>query len=88
MNKHKLMSRLISANWVNQLQPLYIAGTVSADNQACHLQHLGLPYVWSELHTGLPSSDTSGDRSSHSVCTVEEFAVEKILLLKHLTRIL
>ncbi|KAI9929559.1 hypothetical protein ASPWEDRAFT_172784 [Aspergillus wentii DTO 134E9] len=49
------MSNTSHANWVNQLQPLYLAGT---------------------LFTKTDSSDI-----------LEEYAAEKILLLKHLTRI-
>lgn len=34
----KVTSRSTSANWVNQLQPLYIAGTVLAGSRICYTQ--------------------------------------------------
>ncbi|KAB8263785.1 hypothetical protein BDV32DRAFT_161398 [Aspergillus pseudonomiae] len=80
----KTTSRPTSTNGVYQLQPLYIAGTVLAGFQSCYTQQSGWSYVWSEVRPGLSSSNSPGDQNSRSACSVEEFAAEKILLLKNL----
>ncbi|KAF4443600.1 alkaline phosphatase family [Fusarium acutatum] len=55
------------ANWVNHLQPLYIAGTAFA---------------------GSPKQSGHGSSESWSIPTeAEDYAVEKIALLKHLAKI-
>lgn len=78
-----------SANWVNQLQPLYIAGAVFANKS-------------SSLSACPDSSDDQVRFSPSSIISIirqnipshrarsnleEEYATEKILLLKHLARI-
>ncbi|KAE8397310.1 hypothetical protein BDV37DRAFT_292201 [Aspergillus pseudonomiae] len=78
------ISNVSHTNGVYQLQPLYIAGTVLAGFQSCYTQQSGWSYVWSEVRPGLSSSNSPGDQNSRSACSVEEFAAEKILLLKNL----
>ncbi|KAJ9491396.1 hypothetical protein VN97_g1851 [Penicillium thymicola] len=61
------------ANWVNQLQPLFIAGTVFGSSVA-------FPSVWDTL--SVSPGDGPSAAENH-----DEFCSEKILLLKHLARI-
>ncbi|KAE8336239.1 hypothetical protein BDV24DRAFT_178648 [Aspergillus arachidicola] len=66
----RLTSRPTSANWVNQLQPLYIAGTVLAGSRICYTQQSGWPYIWSEVRPELSSSNYPGDQNSRSACSL------------------
>ncbi|KAB8204625.1 hypothetical protein BDV34DRAFT_213735 [Aspergillus parasiticus] len=66
----KMTSRSTSANWVNQLQPLYIAGTVLAGSRICYTQQSGWPYIWSEVRPELSSSNCPGDQNSRSACSL------------------
>ncbi|QMW28634.1 hypothetical protein G4B84_003923 [Aspergillus flavus NRRL3357] len=77
------------ANWVNQLQPLYIAGAVFA-NKSSSLS--ACPDSSDDQVRFSPSSRISIIRqnipSHHARSNLEEeYATEKILLLKHLARI-
>ncbi|PYI09799.1 hypothetical protein BO78DRAFT_22899 [Aspergillus sclerotiicarbonarius CBS 121057] len=70
------MSNPSHANWVNQLQPLFIAGTAFASSAL---------ETW-EPEENMPLARSSG--ATPNVAEVEDlYAAEKILLLKHLTRI-
>ncbi|KAF9889264.1 hypothetical protein FE257_007577 [Aspergillus nanangensis] len=77
------------ANWVNQLQPLYIAGTVFAGSSASSWTR---PVMEPEDQTRRMSRSPRRMRpSSHALSDTrggaEEYPAEKILLLKHLARI-
>ncbi|KAB8247376.1 hypothetical protein BDV35DRAFT_379924 [Aspergillus flavus] len=83
------MSNSSHANWVNQLQPLYIAGAVFA-NKSSSLS--ACPDSSDDQVRFCPSSRISIIRqnipSHHARSNLEEeYATEKILLLKHLARI-
>ncbi|KAJ1711921.1 hypothetical protein NYO67_5952 [Aspergillus flavus] len=83
------MSNSSHANWVNQLQPLYIAGAVFA-NKSSSLS--ACPDSSDDQVRFSPSSRISIIRqnipSHHARSNLEEeYATEKILLLKHLARI-
>ncbi|PYI24790.1 hypothetical protein BO99DRAFT_469894 [Aspergillus violaceofuscus CBS 115571] len=85
-----------SANWVNHLQPLYIAGTVFAgycttSPPSKHGQSQDVPsYQSAAQQPGSPdllSLPGIGDRLAQESTMAEEYASEKIFLLKHLSRI-
>ncbi|KJK65498.1 specific transcription factor domain protein [Aspergillus parasiticus SU-1] len=77
------------ANWVNQLQPLYIAGAVFANKSsslsACpdssdDQVRFSPSSIFSIIRQNIPSHHARSNLE-------EEYATEKILLLKHLARI-
>ncbi|KAE8365446.1 hypothetical protein BDV27DRAFT_171612 [Aspergillus caelatus] len=80
------MSNPSHANWVNQLQPLYIAGAVFASKSSSLSD---CPGSSDDQVYFPPSSILSIIRPSHHTRSnlEEEYATEKILLLKHLSRI-
>ncbi|KAB8257805.1 hypothetical protein BDV32DRAFT_126730 [Aspergillus pseudonomiae] len=83
------MSNPSHANWVNQLQPLYIAGAVFASKSsslsACpgssdDQVHFPPSSILNIIRRNIPSQHARSNLE-------EEYATEKILLLKHLARI-
>lgn len=70
----KIMTR-DSANWVNQLQPLFIAGTVFGNSVAT-------PIIRDVLNRSLSHENTAQDDLQD-----DDYCSEKILLLKHLAKI-
>ncbi|KAB8279286.1 hypothetical protein BDV30DRAFT_222444 [Aspergillus minisclerotigenes] len=83
------MSNSSHANWVNQLQPLYIAGAVFANKSsslpACpdssdDQVRFSPSSIFSIIRQNIPSHHARSNLE-------EEYATEKILLLKHLARI-
>ncbi|PYH77471.1 hypothetical protein BO82DRAFT_319710 [Aspergillus uvarum CBS 121591] len=85
-----------SANWVNHLQPLYIAGTVFAgycttSPPSKHGQSQNVArYQSATQQPGSPDLldlTGSGALSVQESTMAEEYATEKILLLEHLSRI-
>ncbi|RAH67339.1 uncharacterized protein BO66DRAFT_441299 [Aspergillus aculeatinus CBS 121060] len=84
------------ANWVNHLQPLYIAGTVFAgycttSPPSKHTQSHNVASYRSAaqqpVSPDLMNLAGSEVLAAHESTMVEEYATEKILLLKHLSRI-
>lgn len=70
----KIMTR-DSANWVNQLQPLFIAGTVFGNSVAT-------PIIRDVLNRSPSHEHTAQDDLQD-----DDYCSEKILLLKHLAKI-
>lgn len=86
--------RWLSANWVNQLQPLYIAGTVFSSANIAPGTRRADPDKSPDFQLQFISSVARGNPGTigstaplASWSTEEEHPAEKILLLKHLARI-
>lgn len=69
------MVEIRSANWVNQLQPLFIAGTVFGNGVAT-------PSI-----RDFVSKDSVEEVLATGYHEADEFCPEKIMLLKHLAKI-
>lgn len=91
-----LKLRCRSANWVNQVQPLYIAGTVFAPGgeapSSWTYDSINLLDVQTQLdlslRRGSAINPATGDDVSLATWEEEEkYAAEKVLLLKQLARI-
>ncbi|KAB8218971.1 hypothetical protein BDV33DRAFT_204836 [Aspergillus novoparasiticus] len=74
------MSNSSHANWVNQLQPLYIAGAVFANKSSDDQVRFSPSSISRIIRQSIPSHYARSNLE-------EEYATEKILLLKHLARI-
>ncbi|KAI8674270.1 hypothetical protein NCS55_00750400 [Fusarium keratoplasticum] len=75
------------ANWVNHLQPLYIAGRVFGPRSKapCSAQHQS-----GRMHAPVEASSPSADESTDDgdgMAELSEFPAEKMALLKHLAKI-
>ncbi|KAE8393526.1 putative Zn(II)2Cys6 transcription factor [Aspergillus alliaceus] len=73
-------SNFSHANWVNQLQPLYVAGTVFADQTVVSL-------CGQTRWASSPGTPRSRQAPLMTMDDAEEYASEKIALLKQLARI-
>jgi hypothetical protein len=83
-----------SANWVNHLQPLYIAGTVfdvaitpGHEDGVISILKSGRTRRMDLASTGSSSSVIGDSEDARSPCKHSEFAAEKIALLGHLAKI-
>jgi hypothetical protein len=86
LRKELTRSAVYSPNWVNQLQPLYIAGTAFSENHARSFQDTSRrsQSTWVGSHLEVPW----GRPVPPAVADVtEKYASEKIALLKQLARI-
>ncbi|KAH7210775.1 uncharacterized protein BKA55DRAFT_585574 [Fusarium redolens] len=82
------------ANWVNHLQPLYIAGTVfdvaitpGHEDGVISILKSGRTRRMDLASTGSSSSVIGDSEDARSPCKHSEFAAEKIALLGHLAKI-